>query len=337
MKSVQIVASHEQKWWDEWVTRSSHATFLQSWAWGEFQQALGQKIWRVKIDDQGVALIVQRALPLGLNWLYVPGGPIFSDHKPMSSVWPEWQSFITELARKERSLFVRIDPFIAEQDFRQRFQDSGWQKSSQDVQPRETIVSDLNMSVEQLRAYFHPKTRYNVNLAERKGVRVRFVRSKDEVEKFIQLSQQVSARSPFRYHPAAYYQKMLEVLGRHRMIELGVAEYKSQVLAAHILVYFGGQATYLHGASSSQDRQVMAPQFLHWQSMLRAKELGVSLFDWWGVAPADAPMTHPWAGITRLKTGFGGTRRRYIGAYDLIVRPQTYRLYKVARQLKNIL
>ena len=125
--------------------------------------------------------------------------------------------------------------------------------------------------------------------------------------------------------------------------ELALAEYAGEVLAAHIVISFGETATYVHGASSSKSREVMAPHLLQWKTIKRAQEKGFKKYDFFGVAPHSAKASrgtdasHPWAGITRFKLGFGGRREDYIGAYDLVLHDGMYHIFNAARRLRHLL
>lgn len=130
---------------------------------------------------------------------------------------------------------------------------------------------------------------------------------------------------------------MLAVLGSAGILEIGVAEQKKHQLAVHLLFRFGNTTTYAHGASSSRSRELMGPHLLQWESIRRAKQMGSSGYDFFGVAPADAGKDHPWAGITRFKEGFGGERVDYVGACDIVLQSMWYWLYNTARRTKQSL
>lgn len=304
--------------WDAFVAATDGGLFLQSWAWGEFQKALGLKHWRLVVEEDkkiaGVALAIKRALPLGKSWLYVPAYAKAS----AGEAWRVLQEKLRELAKGEKAIFIRVDPRLSSFSF-----GDGWIKAKREVQPKETLVLDLNKSEEELLGGMHAKTRYNIRLAEKKGVTVRFSRDEKDLEAFLQLAQSVSARSPFRYHTAEYYRAMLKILGPVGMFELAVAELHSQPLAVHLLISFGDTVTYVHGASGSEQRKVMAPHLLQWESIKRGKAAGKRWYDLYGVGPH-------WPGITRFKEGFGGERRSYIGAHDYPLSPFWYFLYNLA-------
>jgi lipid II:glycine glycyltransferase (peptidoglycan interpeptide bridge formation enzyme) len=211
------------------------------------------------------------------------------------------------------------------------------------VQPSQTLILDLKKEPEKLLAAMHEKTRYNIRLAEKKGVRVYAASGKeDSFEIFWDLLQETTERDAFRSHDKTYYRTMLETLagdpaanGKTRPVaKLAFAEHDGRVLAANLMIYFGKTVTYLHGASSRVQREVMAPYLLHWQLIREARSWGYDAYDFWGVAPENEP-DHPWAGITRFKRGFGGTYVEYPGAFDLPISRFWYTLYTLARRLRK--
>ncbi len=321
--------------WNELVTASPSNSFLQTWQWGEVQRFLKIKFWRLILEDEGkiksVALVIRRDLPLGRSWLYVPRGPIFSPGSINIREWEAWQPYWQQLAGEESALFVRIDPALPVIDL-----PAGWQKAEREVQPRHSLILDLTPSQEELLAGLKSKTRYNIRLAERKGVKVRFSQSPADVEAFIALSRSVTERSRFRYHPPQYYRAILGQLGSDNMAEIAIAEHAGDVLAAHIMIYNEAVATYAHGASTPQKKELMAPTYLYWQTIKRARERGCRTYDFFGVAPADAGSDHPWSGISRLKLSFGGQRQDYVGAYDFVVDSAFYQLFNIARRAKGL-
>lgn len=299
--------------------KKDESNFLQSREWGAMQESLGVKTWRIEEGD-AVALVLKRQLPLGRSWLYVPRGPIGNFGEAM-------QQRLIELGEEENAIFVRVDPAI------QTPLPAPWRKAEREVQPRNTLTLDLAKSEKELLAGMHQKTRYNIRLAQKKGVRVRFSKDANAIEHFLKLSKDVSGRSTFSYHPDEYYRAVIGL----DFTELALAEYEGEVLAAHIIISFGDTVTYVHGASSSKSREVMAPHMLQWETIKRAKEKRFAKYDFFGIAPEGAYTHHPWAGITRFKLGFGGARVDYIGAYDLVLNESLYHLFNAARRFKSLL
>ena len=318
-------------------------SFLQSWEWGEVQGVFGVPYWRLATWGNecltGAALVLKRALPSGQSWLYVPRGPVAREQQGVAPLYDK----IANLAREQHALFVRAEPPRAPEG-------DAWRKADHDVQPRHTLFIDLKKSEEELLVGMHHKTRYNIRLAERKGVAVRFSREETDIESFLRLSREVSARAAFHFHPDDYYRALMRVLGRNGPLdwraaraEMALAEYEGEVLAVHLLVSFGNTVTYVHGASSLRKRNLMSPHLLQWESIKRAKKHGFANYDLFGVAPPSAKVkeregtdvSHPWAGITRFKEGFGGRRVSYPGTYDLAFNHFGYWLYTAARRLSQ--
>ena len=106
------------------------------------------------------------------------------------------------------------------------------------------------------------------------------------------------------------------------------------ILAAAIVAFYKGRATYLFGASSSEMRNLMTPYKLHWQIILEAKRRGIIEYDLFGIAPDDN-LKHAWAGVTRFKKQFGGNEVKLLGSWDMIIRPTEYRIFKIAERLRR--
>lgn len=286
-------------------------SFLQSSAWEQFQRALGRKTWRA--DG---ALVIRHDLPLGLHYLYAP--------RPAAS-----EKFFGEasaIARKEKSVFLKVDPFDALPPTTCRL------RPSIPIQPRETIIIDITKSEDELLSAMHEKTRYNIRLAERRGVQIMLQAPSDtlqSLEIFWRLLQETAARDGFRTHPKAYYEQLLACSSADLSNELFFAEYRGQVIAAAMINFYrgetsiGGTATYLHGASAGRHRAVMAPALLHWRIMQEAKRRGCAVYDLWGIDEKR------WPGITRFKRGFGGGAFVYPASIDMICRAGWYSLYSL--------
>ena len=300
--------------------------FLQAWQWGEFQRALGREVLNVR-ENGGMAQMIRMNLPFGKSYWYAPRGPL--GQLPSLKMDQD----------VAKSLFIRIEP--SETPDARFFAGA---KKTHDVQPGQTLIVDLTQDPEAILAAMHEKWRYNIRLAERKGVKVYIAGERDPgaLDVFWNLLEETTERDRFRAHDKEYYRSMLEALagapstdGKTRPVaRLVFAEHDGRVLAANFMIYFGDTATYLHGASSRARRELMAPHLLHWTAMLDAKAWGYDDYDFWGVAPEGAD-DHPWAGITRFKRGFGGKYVAYPGTYDVPLDRFWYGLYSTAQKLRG--
>jgi len=342
---------HNEEQWDAFVLAHGGG-FLQSWGWSEFQQALGRPVFRFRLDSDGgegqktVAqfLLVMQTMRFGFRNAYVPRGPIVDWSADGAGRFGGTLEAVRETMKREGAIFGRIDlPMLAEGGPIAAADLTGLGlRQAHAVQPKQTLIVDLTKSEETILAEMHPKTRYNIKVAAKHGVTVREAEYGNahlfshDVDLFWKLMEETTERDGFRAHPKAYYAKMLEVcsakkhqgLFRARLI---FAEYRGEPAATAIMGAYGDTVTYLHGASVARLRNVMAPFLLHWTMMTEAKRQGYRNYDFWGIAPTDDPK-HPWAGITRFKTGFGGRKTAYLGAWDLPGRGFWYNLYRAVRK-----
>ena len=329
--------------WELWQ-QAHGGEFLQSWDWGEFQRSVGREPARWQAGENYVQGFVHH-LPLGMKYLYVPRCRMPARQSPGGSRRlaggqnAECKIFLDGV-KDYGYTFVRIEP-IEQVDFSFGI----WHLAfTRNRQPQHTLILDLTKSPEQLLAEMHPKTRYNIHLAERKGVTVRVEKNLDV---FWQLNQQTIHRDKFRSHDKRYYEKMLRLDTVWQL-----TAYLGEIpIGTHILVVYGKRATYLHGASANEQRELMAPYLLQWAGIKMAMDEGCGEYDLWGVAPlrssscaGQAPSTcfhnycweatHPWTGVTRFKAGFGGMPKSYPSAQDVIFHPSLYRLYALARAVR---
>lgn len=306
--------------WDLFICQH-HGSFLQSWTWGEFQEAIGRKVWRLNISGHLLALIVQHNLPLGKNYLYCPYGPVLENGVCQPDVWPDFLIEIKKLLKQEKSIFFRVEPLdnfsLLERGF----------VKSRALQPTKTIILDLSQSGTELLKEMYPKARYNINLSQRKGIVFKKSSSQEYFNDFWRLLSQTSQRDKFHLHSRGYYQKMLEILGQQNIVNLFLAEFQNRIIAAHLVCCFAQKAIYLHGASDYQFRRLMAPYFLHWQTIYYLKKLGFKSYDLGGIDE------QRWPGLTRFKKGFGGQEVVYPGGFDLINQPLWYKIYNSVRKI----
>lgn len=305
--------------------------FLQSWAWGDFQSSLGRRTWRLGAYEGatvvGAALVVEHQLILGRSYLYCPRGPLATT----AEAWAALIEAIQGLGRKHQAMYAKIDPNLLP------FSVPSTPSSATlgtTLQPRQTWVIDTGRDLGELLAACHQKTRYNLRLAERRGVTVRWSNDNNDIDTFIRLMQQTYTRQNIRLHPESYYRQEIDVLTSAKMTELALAEFEGQIIAANMVIWHGTTATYLHGGSSDDHKDVMAPHLLQWRTIERAHERGVKTYDLWGVAPTDQP-GHRWHGVSRFKRGFAGRDIEFPAALNIVLQPQWYQAYRWAKRMRG--
>ncbi|MBU1164266.1 peptidoglycan bridge formation glycyltransferase FemA/FemB family protein [Patescibacteria group bacterium] len=331
MSVVEITQNQKDQWDDFVSTNAKDGGLLQSWQWGEFKSAQGHNIHRLAIMDGGkitaTALIIRHNLPLKQNYLYVPRGPVSSNKYQGTSNNDCVDLFgkIGQIAREEESIFLKIEPTDLALDVVKQF------KKSNTIQPLETLVLDLSLSEEELLKQMKSKTRYNIRLAEKRGVKIR-IGEKSDFESFWKVLEKTAERQKITNFEKNYYQKLFEVFFNDQL-KLYLAEYKGKVAAANITLYYGDHAYYFFGGQSYEFREVMAPHLLQWQQIKDAKNAGKKYYDFWGVSSTK----ENWQGITRFKVGFipNQSFTKYIGGYDFVYKKYLYQLYTIAKGIKR--
>jgi lipid II:glycine glycyltransferase (peptidoglycan interpeptide bridge formation enzyme) len=248
---------------------------------------------------------------------------------------------LEELGRRKGAIFVKIDPDVVigtgipgEASARESevglsvLQDllaNGWRLSGEQVQFRNTVLIDLPPDLDQLLANMKQKTRYNIRLAERKGVTVRVGEASD-LELLYKMYVETSVRDDFVIRNWEYYQTLWTKMMGAGLAEPLIAEVQGEPVAGVVIFRFAGRAWYMQGMSRPAHREKMPNYLLQWEAIRRAKTSGCTTYDLWG-APDEFSEGDPLWGVYRFKEGLGGKVVRHIGAWDLPIKPLAYKLY----------
>jgi lipid II:glycine glycyltransferase (peptidoglycan interpeptide bridge formation enzyme) len=193
------------------------------------------------------------------------------------------------------------------------------------VQFRNSGLSDLRRSDDELLAAMKPKTRYNVRLAEKRGVRVRVASpiGESDAQILYAMYAETGRRDGFATRAAPYYFDAWRAIKAVGLI----AERDGQALAGLVLFHFAGRAWYFHGMSRTAGREHMPSYALQWEAMRWARAAGCSIYDWWGAPEHTDDAGDGMAGVWRFKQGFGARFVEGIGAWDYAPSAALYRAY----------
>jgi len=221
------------------------------------------------------------------------------------------------------------------------------QPSPAHVQPPDSVILDLTKSPEVLLSEMKSKWRYNIKLAEKKGVIIRFLEgvqgASEGVDTFFKLYLETAHRDGIAIHSKKYYSELIArasekarvtVYDKPLSARVYIAEHEGTSLASIITLFCGEEAVYLYGASSNEKRNLMPAYSLQWRAMNDAIAFGCKRYDFYGIPPTDNE-THPMHGLYRFKTGFGGSIIHRVGSYDIVLRPITYLMYRFAEAARS--
>lgn len=342
--------------WDQIIEQLPGANFLQTEEWARIKEPVGWnsdgRTWSAQngVVD-GAAMMLFRSMPLlPFSIAYIPRGPLvdWSDEKKYQSVLSE----LIQYARQRNAIFVKIDPALSvgrgipgtstdQPDsvglkVQQYLQNNGWVFSRDQIQFRNTVEIDLIPAEDALLTKMHPKTRYNIRLAEKKGVVVTQASTADW-QAIYRLYMETANRDGFIIRSWEYYRRVWQILTENQMAVCLKAQLNDSLIAAVWIVGFGRKAHYVYGMSGGDHREVMPNHLLQWRAMQWAKSRGKEIYDMWG-APDEFTQSDSLSGVFRFKQGFGGEVVRTLGAWDYPIKPAGYRLYsQVLPKLLNIL
>ena len=364
--------------WNSIISRLPNPHFLQTYEWGQVKAKYGwtplYAIWTsdgkctvLKETDlwplntghcQAAALILKRQIlrngfTARLSILYSPKGPLldWSNEPLRNRVLGDLQV----LAKKQGAIFLKMDPDIVlgigipggKQDSQDagglapvnELKRRGWQYSADQIQFRNTVLVDLTPSEDELLARMKQKTRYNVRLAEKKGVSLR-IGTINDLSLLYKMYVETSVRDGFVIRDEDYYQTVWQLFISNQQSAIKnqtsetafteplIAEVDNEPVAAIFVFYFAGRAYYVYGMSRNAHREKMPTYFLQWEAMKRAKAYGCTIYDLWGAPEVFDENDSMW-GVYRFKEGLGGQVVRTLGAWDYAPSPLWYKMYSV--------
>lgn len=386
--------------YEQFVQNNSFNSISQSSLWGQLQNQVptrGQS-WQFGVVNEqkeiiASILLIRHKLGKKRSYLYAHRGPLFALNKQEGELINEaaFDLILKEcqkIAKKEQALFIRFDTEInlnfwitqkgldynnidREEQlasffnfYETFFQRKKFVPAHLQYQPLSSLKINLQLSEEDILKQMKPKGRYNIKVAQKKGVEIK--RTNDPTspafDQFYELTKVTTTRDAFSAHQKGYYQNILENLGKNDNARLYYAVYEEKIIAAAITTFYGQTGIYYYGASGNEHRNVMAPFLLQWQMMIDAKSKGCQWYDFLGVTPSVYPYKNKWIvnlinnkksfstkkeaekycqnehtykGITQFKTRFGGLKFDYIGAREYVTRPLEYKglmMVKKARQ-----
>lgn len=316
---------------------------LQSWEWGEAREKHGIEVLRIaESASGGVNDNLKNVFTITFH--KIPHTNFKIGYLPRS-VWPseEVLEFIADEARKKKAIFIKIEPYIKIEnlDIENSLNPDligrklKIKKSSHPLFPNWTLMMDLTKSEEELLKGMKPKTRYNIRVAEKHGVEIREKTDNEGFEIFAKLYFETCKRQGYRGHDESYHKIIFDSL-KKEIAHILVAFFNESPLSVYELFIFNDVLYYPYGGSSTENKNVMAPNLLMWEAIKFGKSHGAKKFDMWGSEPPDYNIDSGWSGFTRFKEGYGAQFVEFAGSYDLILNNSLYILYNNLNKLRKI-
>ena len=332
---ARVADSDDRDSWNQHVSSSGLADVLQSWEWGEIKRETGWSPVRILVEDGDIIATASvlktrptRALP---PLAYAPRGPVLNYQRK-----DHLDAVVAAIKEECGDAFVFMcDPAVEEGSEGDRALAGTMRKVTAGgfggVQPRTVMVLDLDPDLDKILEGFKSKWRYNIRLAERKGVEIREGGEAD-IARFHDLVVETAERDEFSVRGRGYFESLWKHLSPSGMLKLFLAEYSGHLLAGIMLFCMGPRVVYTYGASSNEHRNVMPNHLIQWHAIRWSKENGYGIYDFRGVSPVrnGEPVDPNLAGLNRFKEGFGARYVEYAGQFDLPIRPAWYALWRTA-------
>jgi len=335
---IKNISHEDRKIFDEIV---SHP--LQAFEWGEFREKTGVKVIRRGFFDpstgsgqdkliSGFQLTIHKIPHTSFTIGYLPKG-----ENPTQEILEE----LYKIGKEEKCIFIQLEPNIIRSQNHYKIQNTKYkiQESAHPLFTKYTFVLDLTKNEEELLKNMHPKARYNIKVAQKHEVTVEEDNSNKAFEEYLKLTRETTRRQGFYAHSEKYHRQQWEMLSHKAnknelSSHLLVTKYKGKILTTWILFIFKDTLYYPYGASSSENREVMASNLMMWEAIRFGKKLGLKKFDMWGALGEDPDKNDPWIGFHNFKQKYGPAHVEFVGSFDFIINPLLYQIYKLADKLR---
>ncbi len=331
----------------------THNNLMQSRLWALAKRSSATESRAFATSDAGTILLLIHRFGPDATYALVPWGPQ-PQEAPENGIFLEMFSEALRPHLPEDCIFIRYDlpwlspwqgrdgdrpsPETMELEMNFGTRNHRLRKAPTDMQPVDTLVIDLDSPPEQLLSRMKGKTRYNIGLSLRKGVRVHPA-SPRRFDEWYDLYRRTLERHHKPVHAARHFRSLFraarntsvatvrpgEPVHRHN-VRLLLAEKDGKTLAGMVLAVSGNYGMYLYGASAGEERDAMATYLLQWRAMEAAKRLGAHRYDLYGIPPDRRP-GHPMHGLLRFKEGFGGEHITRRGCWDYPYDVERYRAF----------
>ena len=263
--------------WNHCLIQYPDTHILQSAEWAELKGDFGWEAERIA-GEGWAAQVLFKHLPGGFSLGYLPKGPTGKPGRTTIET-------LVELGKKHHAVFIKIEPDKLDAEGLAPFIPDGKRiLPAKPVQPRRTIIIDLSGEDTEILGRMKQKTRYNINLAQKKDVDIV---ENDDVSSFHRLMVETGTRDQFSIHSEGYYRKAYDLFASSNRCVLLTARYGGTDLASVMVFRQGRRAWYFYGASNDRERNRMPVYLLQWRAIQWAKNMGCLEYDLWGIPDND--------------------------------------------------
>lgn len=319
----------------EFLNKSKYTRLTQTIEWSIVKKNWSNEIVYLEENEEiiaGMSILIEKIDKLKISFAYSPRGPVCDiyDIELVQRLMDEAKPVI----KKYNAYCLKIDPpFKNNEELEKLYKSNGFNilgpKCNHDkvIQPQyDAILNIKDLSEEELIKSFSEKTRYNIRLSNRKGVKVRFSRSIEDLKLFYDLYTITTIRDKIGKRDFGYFERMLNAFDEEHL-RIYISEHEGDSLSAAIAICYGPEMFYLYGASSNEKRNLMPNYAMQWEMIKWAIEKECSIYNFGGIINLDKN-----DGLYKFKTGFCREEGifEYIGEIDKVYKKGKYNFIKFA-------
>lgn len=347
---LKIIEITDRKEWDDFINEHGGHP-LQLWGWGELKsQSPSWKVKRVFLkngeekyidrkkkdhsDIVAAAQILVRKLPFPLrNFAYIPRGALVISKKPIerARISREIALWVSKNI-KPKPVCLTMEPDWNDGDFELS---NGWRRSKNTILIPRTLVLDLTQNEDELLAKMSKKTRQYIRKSGGE-VKVRQLKTKEEIDRALEIYTETAKRAGFAIHSKDYYYKLYQKMGEnspifgafiekeqgdsskneednfesgHKTPDERIAEkLKNQEMVAFLWFAQSDSVAFeLYGGMTEAGQKARANYILKWIAIIEMKNRGVKRYDFNGLLND---------GISKFKAGFANHEDLLVGTLD---------------------
>lgn len=303
---MHILWNHTTR--ERWDTAhaSLGAAMQQHWTYGASMRAPGMRVHRAEVIVEGrtvaLAQFVCRRYGFVLGVALCTRGPLWLAELP-DAMKSRIQRELKRTLPMQRPRFTLFSPDLNDPAH------PSMASLTRVLTGYSTVIVDLSLSMDQLRAGLHGYWRNRLGQAERSGLHIaRVGTAPNELRWVLEEERRQRERKHFYSLPLGFVDNYIDAGGPEAALVLK-AEYQSRPVAAMLFLIHGRSATYHLGWTHAQGRALNAHNLLLWHAFEQLKQRGMERLDLGGVN------THELPGISRFKINTGGKVVTYAGGY----------------------
>lgn len=315
---VEQSRDEEKPLWEKYNLSCEYPSYFQSWDWGSVEQKTNVNVNRYCVYEGKRIIALIQLFDIKAkrgHFLHIRQGPVLQIWS--NDVFTFITNFFMEEAVKRKASYIRISPLVQENDLSKisMLKSLGYREAPiHNVDAENRWVLSLGRKTSDLLQEMRKTTRYMIRKGETMGIKVIKSGSVKDIPKFLQLYDQTAKLKNFIPH--SLIREEFEQFSNNDRAFIYLAELQNKVLAGAVIIYYGNEAIYRHGATSIEGRNTPASYLLQWEAIKHAQEMGLTKYNFWGIAKSDNPK-NPWYGLSQFKKGFGGSRVDFLHSMDL--------------------